>query len=247
VNPLVSIIIPCYNAEKWIDKCVRSALEQTYSNVEVIFVDNESKDQSVDIVKDLFKLHPELIIDYAPNIYPNCWDEPKAVGLDHANGDYFTVMGADDYLHPLYIENCMKYIMSAPEQVITFQSPIRGVRGAEEAPVGDIGHYYTTMEEFKTLLLKKCPVNTPTVIYSRKLYDDNLLNTNPEKYGGAADYDLYCQLADHDVFIYPCDRWLGYHYRWHEHQATWNVHREGINYDDMIQTYWRERWTINPS
>ena len=46
----VSIIIPCYNSEKWIEECVLSALQQTYADTEVIFVDNESTDRSVDIV-----------------------------------------------------------------------------------------------------------------------------------------------------------------------------------------------------
>ena len=51
--PKVSIIIPCYNSEKWIEACVKSALNQTYPKIEVIFVDNESEDKSVEVVEGI--------------------------------------------------------------------------------------------------------------------------------------------------------------------------------------------------
>ena len=51
----VSIIIPCYNSEKWIDKCLRSALDQSYEDTEVILVDNESTDDSPTIFKEIAK------------------------------------------------------------------------------------------------------------------------------------------------------------------------------------------------
>ena len=90
--------------------------------------------------------------------------------------------------------------------------------------------------------LTRCIVNSPSVVYNASLYHDGLLKTHPEKYGGAADYDLYCRLIDHNVFIYPSPVWLGFCYRWHSEQATWKVHKEGVNYDKMIQDYWREKW-----
>ncbi len=57
----VSIIIPCYNAEKYIKESILSALQQTYENKEVIFVDNESKDNSLNIAMAIKKDYPELI------------------------------------------------------------------------------------------------------------------------------------------------------------------------------------------
>ena len=71
-----------------------------------------------------------------------------------------------------------------------------------------------------------------------------MLKTEPEKYSGAADYDLSCKLADNNVFIYPAPMWLGYFYRWHEGQATWEMHKlkNKVNYDALIQDFWREKW-----
>ena len=51
--PLVSILIPCYNAALWIKQAVESALQQTYSNIEIIIVDDGSCDKSLEILKNL--------------------------------------------------------------------------------------------------------------------------------------------------------------------------------------------------
>ena len=79
--PKVTIIIPCYNAEKWINECIWTVCDQDYKNLEVIFVDNESTDNSLQIAKEqaarleTLETHPNLVIASAKNIYPNCWDE----------------------------------------------------------------------------------------------------------------------------------------------------------------------------
>ena len=50
--PKVSILIPCYNAERWIAQTIQSALDQTYHNREVIVVDDGSTDRSLEVIKD---------------------------------------------------------------------------------------------------------------------------------------------------------------------------------------------------
>jgi len=238
----VTIIIPCYNAENWIEECLMSALNQTYQNLEVIFVDNESKDKSLDIAKSIKSKRPELVISTAKNIYPNCWDEARSEGFRLMTGDYVLVMGADDYLDPDFIKNCMLIINKKPDKIKALQSPIKGVHSNKGVIVNEIAHSYSSLKQFKQMCLTKCPVNTPTVIYNTELFKKGFLVAKPETYGGAADYDLYCKLADNDIFIYSPPKWLGFYYRWHDKQATWSVQKEGINYDKMIQNYWREKW-----
>ena len=144
MNPKVSIIIPCYNSEKWIEMCVKSALTQTYPKIEVIFVDNESEDKSVEVVEGIKEEYKDsgktLITSSAENIYPFCWDEPRSEGFSLATGDYLLTMGSDDYIHNDFVSNCMQYIMHDPKKVLAFQSPIRGVQNDTGLNVGDIGH-----------------------------------------------------------------------------------------------------------
>jgi len=242
MQPKVSIIIPCYNSEKWIEQALTSALRQSWKNLEVIFVDNESTDSSVAIAEKIKLDYPQLIMSAAKNIYPNCWDEARQEGFSLMSGDYVLVMGSDDYLHHEFIENCLRVISFDPEKILALQSPIRGVRGDDHIVVNEMAHKYKSLNEFKAQCLTKCPVNTPTVIYNTKLYYDGLLETKPDQYGGAADYDLYCKLAQERVMIYPVPHWMGFFYRWHPEQATWKVQKEEKNYDKMIQNYWREKW-----
>ena len=244
--PKVSIIIPCYNSAEFIYDCVISALQQTWKNTEVIFVDNDSYDNSVEIVEEIQEQYPDLIMDSAENIYPHCWDEARQRGFELMTGDYVLVMGSDDLLHAKFVENCMLYIMTSPEKIQALQSPmasvvnVRGQWGVDSNRM--IAHTYRTLEQFKEISLGKCPVNTPTVIYNTDLYRKGLLEANPEAYGGAADYDMYCKLADEGIMIYPADQWIGFYYRWHPEQATWKVHKEAKNHDRRIQKYWNKRW-----
>jgi glycosyltransferase involved in cell wall biosynthesis len=239
----VTIIIPCYNVEDFVEKCVISALEQDYENLEVIAIDNESKDQTYSKLLSIKNKYPNLIVDTAPNIFKYSWEEPVEKGLKLSTGDYITFICSDDYLEKNYISLCMKYIMSAPNSIKCLQSPIRNI--VDNNPNGFQAYSYKKLEELKELLLQRSVVNTPTVIYSRELYEKGLLKSKPEKYLGAADYDLYCNLADNGVMIYPSPTWLGYNYRWHNQQCTWGMKKEGINYDKLIQDFWREKWKKN--
>jgi glycosyltransferase involved in cell wall biosynthesis len=246
MNPKVTIIIPCYNAEKWIAESIQSALNQTYQNTEVIVVDNESTDSSVEIIKSIQKKNPSLICSSTPNIYPNCWDEAREEGYKLMTGEYMTVIGADDVMNSNYIENCVAIATRSPDKIKVLQSPAQGftIKDGREILTGLLLHEYSSIKELKAELLKRCPVNSPSVFYKASLYHEGMLKTYPEKYGGAADYDLYCRLVDNGVFIYPFPNWIGFNYRWHEEQATWKVHEEGANYDEMIQDYWREKWQL---
>ena len=245
--PKFSIIIPCFNAEKWIEECLRSALNQDYQNLEVIFVDNESTDNSLEIANRLatefaaLEESPSFMISSAKNIYPNCWDEARSRGFELMTGEYVLVMGADDFLEKSFVNKCMKIIQTRPDQILALQSPIRGVNHKQDV-TGYVTHKYASLKEFKDQSLQRCPVNTPTVIYNTSLYREGLLQTKPEVYGGAADYDLYCSLADNGIMIFPAPIWLGFNYRWHPEQATWKVQKEGVNYDKMIQDHWSDQW-----
>lgn len=238
----ITIGIPCYNAEKWVNQCVESALKQDYENLEVIAIDNESKDSTYQILKEIQKKYPNLIVDTAPNIYRHSWDEAKEKVFELYTGDYITFVCSDDFLETDYVSKMVEILDRTQGRIKVIQSPIRHIR--EGQPFGFQQYSYNSIEQLKKLLLQRSSVNTPTVFYSRKLHKKGLLNTKPEKYYGAADYDMYCNLVDNNVFIYSAPYWIGYNYRWHEEQCTWGMHKEPVNYDSLIQKYWREKWKI---
>jgi alpha-1,3-rhamnosyltransferase len=104
-QPLVSIIIPCYNYGEYIEKCVQSALDQTYENIEVIIVDNGSTDNSFEKI-NLFSSNKKVrIIELKENIAPGTKGK-SAVGIaiNKSSGKYISILYADDWYLPKKIE-----------------------------------------------------------------------------------------------------------------------------------------------
>ncbi len=103
--PLVSIIIPCYNSEKWVSDAIQSCLDQTYSNIEIIVVDDGSTDQSVEAVQ-MFK-DPRLKIIQQEN-RGVCAARNR--GLSEAKGEYINYLDADDLIIHNKVESHLKAI-----------------------------------------------------------------------------------------------------------------------------------------
>ena len=103
-NLKYTIIIPCFNSEKWLSASIESALNQTYKNIEVIVIDNESSDQSLEIAR---RYSDRVIVGSAKNIYKHSYQEPVEEALSLATGDYFTILGSDDFVSPTYIEKSL--------------------------------------------------------------------------------------------------------------------------------------------
>lgn len=99
MNPKVSILIPCYNAEKWIAQAIQSALDQTYENKEVIVVDDGSTDGSLKVIKQFGK---EIIYESGPNKGGNITRNRL---LKLCSGEWVQYLDADDYLLPDKIVN----------------------------------------------------------------------------------------------------------------------------------------------
>jgi glycosyltransferase involved in cell wall biosynthesis len=99
MQPKVSILIPCYNAEKWIAQSIQSALDQTHQNKEVIVVDDGSTDGSLNIIKQFGK---DVISETGPNKGGNV-ARNRLLAL--STGDWIQYLDADDYLLPTKIEN----------------------------------------------------------------------------------------------------------------------------------------------
>ncbi|MCH5258213.1 MAG: glycosyltransferase family 2 protein [Lachnospiraceae bacterium] len=98
---LVSIIIPVYNCEKYIGKCLESVLGQTYKNVEIIVIDDGSTDQSLEVINRTVQGNPNVKVIHQEN---QGLSATRNKGLENATGDYIAFLDGDDYLGESYIE-----------------------------------------------------------------------------------------------------------------------------------------------
>lgn len=101
----VSIIIPNYNNELFIEKCINSILANTWENLEVIFVDDVSTDNSLEIVKSKFSNNPKVRIYENHTNMGAYYSRNKGIIL--SNGNYILNVDGDDFIDPRMINTCM--------------------------------------------------------------------------------------------------------------------------------------------
>ncbi len=106
-NKLVSIIIPLYNNEKFIGKCLYSAINQLYENIEIIVVNDGSTDKSESIVKKYMKDDDRIKLISKENTGVS---DTRNIGLDNAHGEYICFSDADDILSKDYVSYMVSLI-----------------------------------------------------------------------------------------------------------------------------------------
>ncbi|AKG67376.1 glycosyltransferase [Lactobacillus helveticus] len=102
MNPLISIIVPTYNVEKYIRTCIESILAQTYRNIEVIIVNDGSTDQSLAVISDLICSHHNIKVINQKN---QGLSVARNTGIDAATGKYITFVDADDKIMPGFVSS----------------------------------------------------------------------------------------------------------------------------------------------
>lgn len=103
-NDKVSIIVPVYNVEKFLRKAIDSLLEQTYSNIEIILIDDGSTDDSGKIIDEYADIDNRIISIHKEN---SGVSETRNMGLEIASGKYITFIDSDDYIESNYIESAI--------------------------------------------------------------------------------------------------------------------------------------------
>lgn len=167
----VSIIVPVYNAEKYLDKCLKSLVNQTLPNIEIIVVNDGSLDNSDRIIKEYVRNYPNLIKNVLiPN---NGVSNARNVGLKKATGEYIGFCDSDDFVElNMYELLYNKGIETESDIVVSghFYDKENGkilTRG-----LGDMNLYSKSLEESKEILL----VSNPYV--SNKIFNRNFLGEN---------------------------------------------------------------------
>lgn len=116
----VSIILTVFNGESTIERAVRSLLNQTYSNFELIIVDDASTDYTLNILKGLQKQDERIRLITTSENYGTyvC----KNYGMKISTGDYFMFCDADDQCTPLYVETAISFLTENPKVKVCYQN-----------------------------------------------------------------------------------------------------------------------------
>lgn len=104
---LVSVIVPVYNVENYLEECIVSIVVQSYSNFELLLVDDGSTDSSGDICEMLKRKYSDIDI-FVYHKENGGLSDARNYGIDRANGSYITFVDSDDYIKPDYIEELVE-------------------------------------------------------------------------------------------------------------------------------------------
>lgn len=113
-EPLVSIIVPIYNVEKYIVKGVESLCNQNYNNIEIILVDDGSPDRSPELIDDLAQRDKRIKAIHKTN---GGVSSARNVGINHSNGDYIMFVDGDDWVDPSYVSFFVNMIVESNHSI----------------------------------------------------------------------------------------------------------------------------------
>lgn len=112
---LVSIIIPMYNSEKTLDRCIKSVIEQTYKNIEIILIDDGSIDNSISLAKKYAQSDLRIKVYSKKN---GGTSSARNYGIDRARGDFITFVDADDYIHKNMINEMINEVEHSNDSIV---------------------------------------------------------------------------------------------------------------------------------
>ena len=115
-NPLVSIVTPCYNGEKYLGRFLNSVLNQTYQNIELILINDGSTDSTQKIIDEFKPVFEQKNISFITEYQANA-GQASALnrGLKLFKGDYLTCVDSDDELMPQFIEKKLEHMLKNSE------------------------------------------------------------------------------------------------------------------------------------
>lgn len=116
MNPKVSIIVPIYNAEKYLNRCITSILEQTYKNIELILINDGSTDSSEKIILQMQEENKDIIKYYKQE--NKGVSETRNYGITIATGEYIMFIDNDDYIDNDYVEQYVNVAESGKHDLV---------------------------------------------------------------------------------------------------------------------------------
>lgn len=117
MNDLVSVIVPVYNSSSYIKRCVDAIRSQTYSNLEIILVDDGSKDNSLEMMEEYAKEDSRIVVIHKEN---GGSSSARNAGIARATGKYICFCDSDDYYEKDIVEK-LAYVFDAKEDAIISQ------------------------------------------------------------------------------------------------------------------------------
>lgn len=152
MNKSISVIIPVYNVEKYLSRCMRSLLNQSFSDFEILLIDDGSTDKSGRLC-DMYSEKFDLIKTY--HKVNGGLSDARNYGIDRAKGKYITFIDPDDFVHKDYLRTLFELIQEDDVQVSCI-SGIRYLEGSKIPSAGNCpGYTVDTVDGLRNMLIRE--------------------------------------------------------------------------------------------
>lgn len=235
-NDLVSVIVPVYNVESYIEKCTLSLIKQTYSNIEIILVDDGSPDRSPAIVDALAKMDSRIHVVHQKNQGESV---ARNKGLEVASGKYIMFVDGDDWVEDNYVE----YFLSLIKNENALMAVDINNYSGDSVKTSDAYYAEPAEKVIEWIYSEKISVAVWNKIFTREVLIDNSISFNPQIwYGEGMLFNIqYLQYVDEVVV----GEKSVYHQRYNTDSATRKFNPEsnlcGIRSLDIQKTQWKKK------
>ena len=228
-NPLLSVLLPVYNGEKFIREAVDSILEQTFTNFELIIIDDCSTDNTVSIIKEYNDARIVLKIKEINSGYTDSLNW----GIENCSGKFIARMDADDVCFPTRFDEQIKIMTKNPGIIVC----------GSWATIYGTNNYIKHPEKHNDIFissLEHCPIVHPSVMINKFLLGSERYNKDFEP---AEDYEFWTRLLHKGTF-YNIQKSLLF-YREHNHNISRT--KKNIQKEKTIYLKFLFYASINPS
>lgn len=181
---MISVILPTYNREKFIEDCIASVLNQTYTDFELLVIDDGSKDSTVEIVERLMNNDRRIKLFKASH---KGVSSARNLAIENAKGEYIFFIDSDDYIHPDLLK-ILSEKMADKEINMAFcrymqvnEQEMKEVMNSPAPPANKEPHFQEfSEEEFMKLLIEESFPNTGAIggrLFRKSAIDGLLFNT----------------------------------------------------------------------
>jgi glycosyltransferase involved in cell wall biosynthesis len=231
--PLVSICIPTYNRAAMAGTAIESALAQTYANIEVLVVDNDSDDDIESVVKKF----PDPRLKFYKNAKNLCMFGNFNRCIELSGGKYIHILHSDDYIDPQFIAVCIGFLEKNPDVAMTFgRARIPGEEQDPQTIPRQPPVVYDIPDGLKKILEIRSFIICPSVIVRRTVYAQTGLFSLEYPYSG--DFYQWIRISHHHKIASVPDALL--FYRTGTHSESFRLlFKTPLGYIDTLKIFIR--------
>ena len=219
-KPFFSVVIPTYNHEVFLEKAVKSVLNQTFSDYEIIIIDNYSNDNTENLIKNLNNKNIKFIKNRNHGIIA----KSRNIGIEQSKSEWIAFLDSDDIWRQEKLKVLFNFIKNNNNYDVICNNELWVYKNNNKTKVSKYGPYKNNF--YKNLLKYGSCISTSASLVRKKYLLDNKIFFNEEKsFAPYEDYDFWMRIAKNNGKFKFLKEVLGEHLF---HQESWSEKNKSI-------------------